>query len=250
MIFIEGYLLAFLRFLSFSFAFPLFSQRSVPAQLKIGFAALLAIAVAPATTQSMEEFWPWALLALQEIAIGLLLAFFVSLVFGIIYFAGQLIDVPMGFGMVSIFDPQSGMQLPVFSQFYHLLGMLVFLAVDGHLWLFKALGDSYKFLPVNQFVSLDLSLDVILALSQNLFSIGLQIALPIIGSIFLTDIALGIVTKAVPQINVFVIGFPIKIMMGLLVLTLVVPVYVQIAAGLFAYDGLLHQYFYRLLLGE
>ncbi len=245
----EGILLAFLRFISFNFSFPLFNQRSIPWQLRIGFSALLAIAVAPTTTHTLEPFWFLLVLAVQEIGIGLLLAFVVTLLFGIIYFAGQLIDVPMGFGMVSIFDPQSGMQIPVFSQFYHLLGMLIFLAVDGHLWLFHALAESLDYIPINTFFSLELTMETLMSLSKNIFVIGFQIALPIIGTIFLTDMALGIVTKAVPQINVFVIGFPIKIMVGMLILTLVIPTYVHIASGLFALDGLLFQYIYQLLIG-
>lgn len=246
---LEGFFLAFIRFSTFSFLFPLFTQKSVAWQLKIGFSALLAIIVAPVSPISFEEMGPWALLIVQEMGVGFLLAFTITLVFGIIYFAGQLVDVPIGFGMVSIFDPQTGTQLPIFSKFYHLLGMLVFLSIDGHLWVFQALMKSYTTIPLGSFFAHELTFDVIMALSKGIFSIGLQIALPITGTILITDVALGIVTRAVPQINVFVIGFPIKIFVGLSIMVLIIPIYIHIVANLFGYGGFLFQHFTGLING-
>jgi len=241
---IEGVLLAFVRFSAFTFSFPLFTQKSVPWQLKIGFSGLLALIInPPSAPTSSDNLIPWAGLIMQEMLIGFLLAFLVSLVFGIIYFTGQLIDVPIGFGMVSIFDPQTGTQLPIFSKFLDLLAMLVFLSIDAHLWIYDALLKSYEMIPIGSFFTQEITYEVVIFLGRAIFSVGLQIALPVMGTILLTDVALGIVTRAVPQINVFVIGFPLKISVGLFMIILLIPVYINIIAKLFGYGGLLFQHF-------
>lgn len=243
----EGLLLSFVRFASFVFVFPLFSQRGVPPQIKIGFAGLLALVVSVKTPIEFDGSLNWLFVVIQEIGVGIMLAFCVTLVFGIIYFAGQLVDVPMGFGLVSIFDPQTGIQLPIFSQFYNMLGLIIFLAVDGHLWVLRALADSYRYIPINGFFDLNYTMNSLLVMGKQIFTIGLQIAAPIMGTIIFTDIALGIITKAVPQINVFVLGFPIKILVGLLVVLIAIPTFVSVAARLFGYDGLLIEFFMGLV---
>lgn len=148
---IEGFVFALIRFSAFIFLFPLFVQRGVPAHVKIGVSALMALAVMPEASVGFTESWTWIGYVFQEIAVGLVLSFLVSLVFGIIYFAGQLTDVPLGFGLASIYDQQTGIQLPIFSQFYYRLSLLIFLAVDGHLYLFRALADSYRYIPIGGF---------------------------------------------------------------------------------------------------
>lgn len=236
---LEGYILALIRFSTFIIAAPIFSQRGIPPQIKIGFAALLAILTAPQVPAAIPFDHQWVPLIIQEIGVGLILAFAVLLIFAIIYFAGQLIDVPMGFGMATIFDPQTGIQMPIFSQFYHLLAVAVFLAVDGHLWIIKALAKSYELIPINSFFQIDFTLEVLMKLGKSIFAIGLQIAAPIMGTMLLIDVALGIITRVVPQLNVFVLGFPIKILVGMLIIFLAVPVFITLAAKLFGYDGML-----------
>lgn len=246
-----GAMFAFIRFSTVFFFLPLFSMRNIPFMVKAGVSFLLALVVAPPgiSIDSLTHPLMWVMLVFQEMAVGFVLVFSTILVFGIVYFAGQLIDVPMGFGMVSIFDPSSNMQIPVFSQFFHLLGSLVFLSIDGHLWLLRALARSYDILPLGEVFSLELTLQTFLTLGGRIFALGLQIALPVMGTILLTDLSLGIVTKAVPQINVFVLGFPIKIMVGMILLTFVLPYYVSFATSLFGYDGILVQAVQKLLLG-
>ncbi len=244
----SGLLAAFVRFSTFIFLLPVFNMRQVPVMVKAGLGALLALLVFPEPLNiPVTSLWPWALLILQEFAVGLILSFVVTLTFACIYFAGQLIDVPMGFGMVSIFDPSSGMQVPVFSQFYHLLASLILFATDGHLWLFRALLRSYDYIPAMSWLDMQSGFNVFMELGANIFALGLQIALPITGTLLLTDVALGIVTKAVPQINVFVIGFPIKITVGMIIVLLVLPFYVNLVAALFRSDGYLMEVLYGLL---
>ncbi|NLJ74408.1 MAG: flagellar type III secretion system protein FliR [Firmicutes bacterium] len=241
--------LTLVRFSAFLVVIPLFSMRSIPAQAKIGFAALLALLVMPPISQewNLESLGVLVILSIHEVAVGLLLGLIVILVFSVIHFAGHFVDVPLGFGMASVFDPALGTQVPVFSQFYYVLGSLIFLGVDGHLWTLRALAQSYESIPFGGIIQMDLTFDLILSLTKNLFSIGLKMALPVVGTILLTDIALGIVIRAVPQINVFVIGFPIKIVVGMIIVILGLPAYVTLATQLFSLDGLLFRYLYGVL---
>ncbi len=233
-----GFFLALLRYSAFIFLFPIFAQKGVPNQTKIGFAALMALAV-PANNMEPVGLEVLVIAGIQEIAIGILLAFVTTMAFAILRFAGQLVDVPIGFGMVSIFDPQTGTQVPIFSQFYYMIALLVFLAIDGHLWVLKAVASSYQYIPIYGFFSANITLEAVLTFAGKIFSIGFQIAAPIIGAVLLTDVALGIVTRTVPQINVFVLGFPIKITVGLLIVILAIPTFVAVAERLFGLDGIL-----------
>src|SRR5690554_4990099 len=137
--------LALIRFTTFFLASPVFNRRNIPTITTIGLSSLIAIFVSPTLElpQAVQSLGALMLLALHEVAVGLLLGFVVILVFGIIQFAGQLADVPIGFGMASIFDPATGTQMPVFSQFYYIVAVLVFFAGDGHLWLIQGLSQSY-----------------------------------------------------------------------------------------------------------
>lgn len=123
---LEGYLLAFIRFSTFIFAVPPLRQRGIPAQAKTGLAVLMAILVAQPLTYVGDFSLDWVVLVIQEIGVGLLLAFVVTLVFASIQFSGQLVDFPIGFGLATVFDPQLGVQLPVFTQFYSSLNTFRF----------------------------------------------------------------------------------------------------------------------------
>lgn len=236
--------LSFARLGTFMAVVPLFNMRNVPMVVKLGFAALLALVTMPplAADWNLESWGVLALLAMHEVAIGLVLAFIVILVFSIVNFAGHYVDTPIGFGMASVFDPAIGGQIPVFSQFYYIMAVLIFLGVDAHLWLIQGVQYSFAVIPFGGLIQLEPTFWLVMDLVKQIFIIGIQIALPITATILLTDIGLGIVIRAVPQINVFVLGFPIKILVGLIIIYFAVPTFVYIASQLFAVDGLLFRY--------
>lgn len=241
--------LTLVRLATFWVVIPIFNMRSIPILAKIGFAALAAMVVMPplGANLNLESGGVLILLSLQEAAVGLLLALVVILTFSIVTFAGHYIDTPMGFGMASVFDPSLGGQIPVFSQFYFIFAALIFFGVDAHLWLFKALSQSFEVIPLGHTFNLEMSFPLFMNLTQQVFILGIKLALPIVATILLTDLGLGIVIRAVPQINVFVIGFPIKIAVGLIVVVFALPVFVLIISELFAIDGLLFRYFHEIL---
>ncbi|MDI9442380.1 MAG: flagellar biosynthetic protein FliR [Bacillota bacterium] len=241
--------LALIRFATFLVVIPVLNMRNAPILVKIGLAALCALAVMPEldAAYNPEHLGVLAVLALQEVAVGLLLAFVLILVFSAVTIAGHFIDTPIGFGMASVFDPALGGQVPVFSQFNHVLASLVFFSLDAHLWVLQALHSSFRAIPLGGAFSFQPSAALITELIGEVFVIAVQIALPIVATILLTDIGLGIVIRAVPQINVFVLGFPIKIMVGMAVIVFALPVFVHIISQLFAADGLLARYLEGLL---
>lgn len=241
--------LAFIRLTTFFAVVPLLNMRNVPVLVKLGLGTICALTIMPPLDPSwnIESLGVLSLLALQEVAMGFLLAFLVILVFGIVTFAGHFVDTPLGFGMASVFDPALGGQVPVFSQFYHIFAALLFFGLDAHLWLIQALQYSFKVIPFGGVLALEPTFWLVMDLVQQMFVIGIQIALPMMATILLTDIGLGIIIRAVPQINVFVLGFPIKIAVGLTVVIFALPTFVYITSRFFAVDGLLFRYVQALL---
>jgi len=241
--------LSFIRLATFFAAAPLFGMRNVPILVKLGLSALCALIVLPPldTSWDVESLPVLAGLALHEVAVGLLLALVVILVFAILTFAGHFVDVPLGFGMASVFDPALGGQVPVFSQFYFVLAALLFLGLDAHLWVIQAVQHSFRVMPFGSGLRLEPTFDLFSRLTAQMFVVGLQLALPVMATILLTDLALAIVIRAVPQINVFVLGFPIKIAVGLVVVLFSIPAVVHIITQLFSTDGLLFRYLQGLL---
>jgi len=238
-----------IRLATFFAATPLFNMRNVPILVRLGFSALCALTVLP-QLDAQRDVTSWSVLAvltLHEVAVGLLMAFIVIMIFSIVTFAGHFVDVPLGFSMASVFDPSLGGQVPVFSQFYHVLAVLIFLGMDAHLWVIQAVQRSFEVIPFGSGLRLEPSFELFASLTAQMFVIGLRIALPAMATILLADIGLGIVIRAVPQINVFVLGFPIKIMVGLAIVLLSIPAVVHIITQLFTPDGLLFRYLHELL---
>lgn len=228
----------FIRLSTFWITAPMLGQH-VPALTKIGISGLLAILVFPfiAPGAQPETLPELGMQVLAESITGLIYGFVVNMVFAAIYLSGQFIDVPMGFGMVNIFDPQTDVQVPLMSQFHRILAVLLFFAINGHQAFFRALVESFALIPIGGVQITGGVVEGVVRIFASLFLLGLRIALPIMGAILLTDVALGIITRAVPQINVFIVGFPVKIAVGLFLYIFVLPVYVALISSIFSAGG-------------
>ncbi|NLK09121.1 MAG: flagellar type III secretion system protein FliR [Firmicutes bacterium] len=235
-----GFLPVLVRITGLVMAAPIFGGRGVPNQVKMGLSALIALVIYPVLAVSLPEtagMVGYGFIIAGELFIGICLGFAVTLVFSAIYLAGQLIDVPMGFGMVNVVDPQSGLQVPIFAQFQYILASLIFLAAGGHRALFQALSTSFILVPVGGFVGGVNTTVVLFDVFVRMFYLGIKLSLPIITGILLADVALGIVARAVPQINIFVVGFPAKILIGISLFVLVLPAYVTLLVKIFGGQG-------------
>lgn len=215
---------------------PVLGNANVPARVKIGLSALLALILTPLLLNSpihgdLESVWGILPCVFSELLLGLLIGFLAQLFFVTVQFAGQIVGLQMGFGMASVFDPQSGGQLSVVAQFYLLLGVLVFLLLDGHHWLLVALEKSFKSIPLGSFRFDARALETLLNASNELFWVALMMMAPVLGVLMLSELAMAIVARILPQMNVFVASFPIKIGLGILTMALSFPLLVGFLAS-------------------
>ncbi len=171
-----------------------------------------------------ENIIDFGLLIANEILIGLAIGFFIGIIFVVFQMAGQLFSIQIGFGISTVIDPLSQIQIPLIGQFQALLGSLIFFTIDGHLQLFSSIFYSFKHLP---FINMmNMTADFFKALKWSfvvMFSTALKIALPIIGTLFLTSTCMGLLAKAAPQMNILMLGFPIKIGIGFILLVYTMP---------------------------
>jgi flagellar biosynthetic protein FliR len=229
--------LAFTRFSGLLVSAPVLGSRNFPARAKAGLAVLCGMATLP-TLQQLEveipsEAIPFALMAVGELAVGLILGFVMTLTFAAIQVAGQIIDMLTGFGLVNVFNPALETQVPIFGFFLFVLAALVLLALDRHLVMFQALGASFRIVPPGEFLAEPALLESLPRWGARMFYAGLLIAAPVGGGLLLAYATLGMLGRVVPQIHLFVVGFPITIGLGLLLMSLFVGVYVMMLEGLF-----------------
>lgn len=223
---IAGLLWPLTRILGLVAAAPLFGHASVPNQVKVLLGVLLALIIAPtvpAVPAVDPMSWAGLLILVQELLIGLAMGFAMRLVFAAIEYAGELASNVMGFSFASFFDPTTQGRSAAISQFLSMVATMAFLAVNAHLVLLAALSESFTSLPISSSpISLAAPLELA-RLGSRIFSAGLQLSLPIIAALLITNVALGILTRAAPQLNIFGIGFPITLGVGMLTLSVALP---------------------------
>ncbi|MCC7485300.1 MAG: flagellar biosynthetic protein FliR [Burkholderiales bacterium] len=205
---------------------PILGDAGVSRRIKAAAAVGVTLALAPLVA-SVPAADPWSgpgLVALAgEMLIGAAMGFTLRLVFAMVDVAGEVTGLQMGLGFATFYDPLHGTQTPMVAQFLGLLASLVFLSMNGHLMMLVALAESFRLLPVGAAGG---GAPAALALAQagaGIFVSGLMLALPVIAAILITNVALGILTRAAPQLNLFAVGFPAMILVGWLALTLALP---------------------------
>ncbi|SOB93091.1 flagellar biosynthetic protein FliR [Ureibacillus xyleni] len=225
-------LLILVRVSAFFVSIPLFSYRTIPPQLKIALAFILSwMMYYTLNIEAIPIDGDYILLVLKEAIIGLMIGVTATIIFSAVQIAGGFIDFEMGFAMANIIDPQTGAQTPLMGQFFNFLLLFVLLAINGHHLILDGIFYSYEFMPINQFFprfgDAD-TIEFILKLFGTVFAIAFQMSAPIVATLVLVTLALGITAKTVPQLNIFVIGFPIKIAVGFLVLIISMGVMVEV----------------------
>lgn len=215
------YLLPLFRVAGFIMVAPIFSTGFVPMRVRLGLSVMLALVVMPNLTPDLH-FDPVSLgggiMILQQVMIGVALGFVMQLVFAAIVNAGQLVGMQMGLGFAQMMDPASGVTVPVVGQFYNLMGVLLFLAMNGHLVLIQVLVDSFSILPVGAGGLPNSALINMAYFGSWIFSGAVIIALPAIISLLMISVVMGVITKATPQMNIFAVGFAISIIAGFIII--------------------------------
>ncbi|MCD6335840.1 MAG: flagellar type III secretion system protein FliR [Candidatus Latescibacteria bacterium] len=221
------YLLAVVRIGGLIATAPPFSYRNVPVQIKVGLALILGLIVLPMLSTDPaampKDAVSYLVLLTRETIVGLLMGYVLLLFFMGVQFSGQLVGLQMGFGIVNVLDPMSSTQISIIGEFQYLIAMLLFLAVRAHHLLIEVLVGTFKWIPVGG-VRLPASLgEGLIRISAQVFVTAIKLGAPMIVTLFLTSVALGIVARTVPQMNVFIVGFPLKIAIGLLMLGVSFP---------------------------
>lgn len=230
------FFLILVRLSAFLVTGPLFSIPNIPGMVKVGLALLISLIIFPLINQSTPVYsvdgWNYVFALVREVLVGLALGFTASLVLSALMFAGNLIDMQIGFFMSMIFDPMAAAMSGIISRFIYLLGLAVLFAFDGHHMILAAIVRSFEVVPVNSAVVTGDSAMLLIKTFSHAISIGVQIAAPIIAVMLIIDVTLGLLARTAPQINVFMLGFPIKIIFGLITLSIMVPVLVRIIYSL------------------
>lgn len=233
---IDVFLLVFVRMTGLFVISPIFGRRNIPTYIKAGFAFLTALILINTIKLDKLDFYnnmyEYTFLVFKEFIIGIILGYVSYLIFTAIFIAGQLIDMQVGFGMVNVVDPVSNIQISITSNFYFIISMLVLLAVNGHHIIIKALFDSFKYIPVGGAVFNEVLLNDIVRVFGYVFLVSFKISAPVVAAILITDIALGVISKSIPQLNVFAVGIPAKIILGVLVMVVTVPVFISLIEAL------------------
>lgn len=223
---LAAFIWPFFRILALIGSAPILGNPSVPQRVKIGLAAAITFVVAPVlgTMPQVEAGSAAGLLILaQQVSIGLAMGLAMRVIFTGVETAGQLIGLQMGLGFATFFDPQNGAQTPVMGQFLGMIATLAFLGLNGHLLMIEVLVQSFRELPVLGQPFSPFGWKLVAGWGGEIFRAGVLLSLPVVAVLLIVNLALGIMTRAAPQINIFAIGFPITLGAGLLVLTVTLP---------------------------
>jgi len=220
------YLWVLIRVGSMLMVAPMFGSRSVPARLRALMAVVLTLVivpVAPAPPAVDPLSVAGLLLVAQQVIIGLAMGFVLNLIISMFVFAGGAMAMSMGLGFAQTVDPQNGVNVPLISQFLTIVATLLFISLDGPALMIKLLADSFVTMPIAS-VGLDAeSFRRLADFGRYVFSNGLLVALPVVTTLLMVNMAMGVITRAAPQMNIFSIGFPATLMIGFFLLMVTAP---------------------------
>ncbi|MBA4313810.1 MAG: flagellar biosynthetic protein FliR [Alcaligenaceae bacterium] len=225
-IWIASFLWPFIRILAMLATAPVFDNRTVQRRTRIGLAALIAILMMPLLPAppvlSSAQAIP---VLIQQILIGVAMGFSMRLVFAAFEMAGDLLGLQMGLAFAQFIDPARGTQTPLIGSFLGVLAMLTFLVIDGHLLVIAAVVQSFELIPISANLAVVNSQSIAMA-GSIMFMLALQISLPVMAAVLISNIVLGILARAAPQLNVMSIGFSITIGVGLWILWVSLPYFI------------------------
>ena len=231
--YLDVFLLIIVRMLGVMLLMPFFSNRNIPALGKLSitvFTSLILVNIVPLELSvTSAEPIGYGILVIKEFLAGWLIGLSAYSVFAALTLAGQFIDYQIGFSMVNVFDPLSQTNITITGNFYYFLYLMLFLVTRSYAYVFIALKNSFTFIPIGEMVLSQYLYHSFIDFFNVFFLIALQISAPIFFVMLITNAVLGILARTVPKLNMFVIGFPIKIMLGLLILYLLSYLFVNLS---------------------
>ncbi|MBN1164113.1 MAG: flagellar biosynthetic protein FliR [Candidatus Krumholzibacteriota bacterium] len=232
------YLLVLARISAVIFVIPVFGVGFIPRQWKVAFAVMLTMLACfvikgPSPGIIEMDLLDLLLGVVREVVLGLLVGLTTGFIFYAVMLWGQLIANQMGLGLANIMDPQAGTDISVLSQFYYMLAVVLFLSMNGHHLLLGGMVDSFHYFPVGERVYPLGSIWTFIRLSGKVFVVALQLASSMIVLLLLVSASLGIMARTVPQMNIFIVGFPLKLFVGLFGMVVSVPYIARVLVDLF-----------------
>lgn len=231
---LAAFLWPFSRILGLMSIAPVLGHLRFPVRMRVGLAVALTLLIAPTlppvpavAPASLEGLWIMAV----QFAVGLAIGFAVQLVFTAVEIAGELMGIQMGLGFALLYDPQSRAQVPVLGQFLGVLATLTFLGMNGHLQLVSVLVESFQHIPMSGAQAPNLA-QLVTSWSTFILRAGVLLSLPVVAALLIANLALAVLTRAAPQLNIFAVGFPLTLSAGLLALLLALPAFLPLFAQL------------------
>jgi flagellar biosynthetic protein FliR len=218
------FLVVLARVAGFVGAIPIFSSPQAPVRIRVGLAFAFALVLFPILSQNLPQVVfspvPFMLFVINETLLGALIGLVSRLIFTAVEFGASVIGIQMGFAAANVYDPTSEQQIALLSQFQNVFAILIFLAVDGHHLFFRLAVRSYEILPPGH---LDLSGEAVpflMGLASRMFELGVQFSAPVLALLLLSGLILGVLARVFPQLNVFLLSFPLNIATAFIVIAL------------------------------
>jgi flagellar biosynthetic protein FliR len=209
------------RILALMMTAPIYSSRNIPVRYKVLAGIVITAVVAPGLPPAPEG--DFLMLLLQQILVGAVLGFSVQLVFAAVEMAGDFIGLQIGLGFATLVDPVNSHQTPVTGSFFSILAMLVFLSMNGHLMLIAQVADSFTVIPISSDVTAGFNFLTLTHWGSEVFRLGFMLAMPVVTTILICNIALGVLARIAPQLSIFSVGFALTLSVGMLMLMVSLP---------------------------
>ena len=226
------FFIIFVRVTTVLVTVPFFGFEAVPLHVKAGLSALLGILIFPFVDNTgvkiPTEFVPFVIMTMNEVIIGMVIGFAANILFVGVRFAGELIGLDMGFGIANIIDPLSGEEVSIIGELKYLLALLLFLCINGHHFLIQALKLSFDVIPVTKTLYSAIAVKKLISMSGEIFTVAIKLGSTTLGALFITNFIMAILARTVPQMNIFIVGFPVKISVGFIMILVSLPFFVYV----------------------
>lgn len=234
------------------FVIPFFESRNVPVLVKVGLAVSVTWLLLPRINivppNQLSTPVTFVLGMASEIAIGMIIGFVVHLLFAGVQLAGQIAGFQMGFAIANVVDPASSLQIPMLAQFLNVFAMMIFLSLDIHYYFIQALVDGFELIPIWGAHFTPNLFEFMMKTAASTFVIGVQLGAPVMVALLLTSVALGLIARTVPQMQIFIVAMPLKIILGLIFLGISLPYCSEFLKNAFVAMGAAIQGLLRLLM--
>ncbi len=239
------FLWSFTRITAFVMACPLWGHSAVPNQVKLGLAAIISVVLAPVLPPFPDiPIYSWAGVGImvEQMLVGVAMGLALHVMFAVVQAAGEFIGLQMGLGFATFVAPETGANTMILSRLFYMITLLMFLAVNGHLIALEIFTSSFNTLPVGLLGLNTGAFELLVRFGGTIFAAGMLLALPLVGSLLVVNLSLGILNRSAPQLTVFSVGFPTSLLLGIFLLTVLMTDFGRFLQNLFSQGlGLMEQ---------